>query len=79
MKNRKDEFEPCPLCGMTDRLTLTQKNDYYSLMQKYGNALVAVRCWRCDLEMHVYSHLSASNNYEILVGVLKEKWGRLKR
>lgn len=77
--NRINEFKPCPICGKTDRLTLTQKNDYYSLMHKYGKTLVTVRCWRCDLEMHVYSHLSVSNNYEILVGKLKEKWNGIKR
>lgn len=79
MKNRIDEFMPCPICGKSDRLCLTQKEHYYSLLQKYGNALVSVRCWWCDLEMHVYSHLSPSNNYEILVGELKKRWAKFKR
>ncbi len=77
--NRINEFKPCPLCGKEDRLTLTQKRFYYDLMHKYGNAMMNIRCWRCDISVAMYSSQSVSNNYEILVGKLKEKWNAIKR
>ena len=79
MKNRKNEFVPCPICGQTDRLSLTQKGFYYNLMHNYKSAMITIRCWRCDLTMAVYSSQSDSNNYEILVGDLKKRWAKFKR
>ena len=75
---RVSEFTECPLCGSTYNLWLTPKRDYYFLKNKYGASMVSIRCWNCDLELHVYGHLSKSNNYDILVGELKKKWAKLK-
>lgn len=79
MKNRIDEFQPCPLCGQTDRLSITEKGFYYKLMHNYGFAMVNIKCWRCDLNMAMYSQFANSNNYEILVGELKRRWAEFKR
>ena len=77
--NRINEFKPCPICGKTDRLNLTQKEFYYHLMHNYKSGMITVRCWRCDLALNAYSSQSITNNYEILVGKLKEKWNGIKR
>ena len=75
---RVTEFTECPLCGKTHFLWLTPKRDYYFLKHKYGNALVMIRCWECDLELKIFSSNSKSDNYDIMVGELKKKWAKLK-
>lgn len=77
--SRINEFKSCPICGKSDRLTLTQKGFYYRLMHEYKSATINVRCWDCDIAVAVYSHNTETNNYEILVGKLKEKWNGIKR
>ena len=75
---RVSEFTECPICGSTYRLSLTPKRDYYFLKNKYGHAVVSIRCWGCDLELDAFSHKGKSDNYDIMVGELKKKWAKLK-
>ena len=74
---RVNEFTECPLCGSTYNLWLTPKRDYYFLKNKYGGALVMIRCVKCNLELQMFSHHGTSN-YDIMVGELKKKWAKLK-
>lgn len=75
---RVSEFTECPICGSTNYLYLTAKRDYYFLKQKYGGAMVMIRCWHCDLDMQMFESKANSNNYDIMVGELKKKWAKLK-
>lgn len=76
--SRVNEFGTCPLCRKSDRLELTDKQLYYHVKNKYGSAMVEIRCWNCDLAMYAHPHIAGTNNYEILVGELKKKWAKLK-
>lgn len=79
MKSRISEFGTCPLCGKSSEIYLTPKQNYYLLKHKYGNAMVSVRCRECDLELDIFTTRAKSDNYDIMVGELKNKWERLKR
>lgn len=69
-------YNPCPLCGKSDRISVTSKEDYYELLALNGLACISMRCRNCHIEM--FEHTSSIRVYEKKVEKLYSKWNRLR-
>lgn len=77
-KRRKHEdVAVCPLCGESDLIWITDKNNYDTNYQKNGGACVGIQCVRCGLEIYGYSSECEYNSYEYVRSQASHKWNRL--
>ncbi len=79
--DRISEFNPCPICGKTDRLWLSDRNMFFRVLKNAGtgSTMVSIGCNRCDIEVHYHTRHSGTHNYDIAVGEVKRKWNSIKR
>ena len=68
------EVLPCPFCGSTDNLQITNDEDYYELYGRHGYATIILECTKCNVSM--YEHDYRKNNYDQKAKFLIEKWNR---
>lgn len=67
-----DELKPCPFCGSTEHLNITDKRSFSELCCEFGFATVVINCRQCDLKLYERSY--SSPLYDERVRLLLEKW-----
>lgn len=73
----RKEFNPCPLCGESDRLGITPEDTYTELLHENGSAAINLYCNRCGLQLWEYSAYT-STEYKELCKALAKKWNQLR-
>lgn len=73
-KSIEADVLPCPFCGSTDNLQITDDEIYYKSYGEHGHATIALGCTKCHVSMYEFDY--HENNYDQKVKFLIEKWNR---
>lgn len=66
------KIKPCPFCGETEHLIITDPERYGNLVEEHGSSVIVLECKKCDMEMR--QHGIPGNNYMMGTGMLIERW-----
>lgn len=66
----------CPLCGKTDRLTITPKDTFDRLIAESGSACISLDCNRCNWSLTEHDY--RGDDYGVKAGILVTKWNTRK-
>lgn len=64
--------KPCPFCGNSQKLFITDEKLYRELVEENGSSLIGISCNVCNTTQRLYS--IPDNNYWMGVGMLISKW-----
>ncbi len=72
----KEEVKPCPICGKSDKLYITSRENFETLAKEKDCNVAVIRCNGCGLE--VYSHYTCkAHGYEPHINEAIQKWNSL--
>jgi hypothetical protein len=71
-----DRLKPCPFCGCTDKLAITDKDNFIKNYAENGSATIRLECERCHLDFHEHDY--EGDNYDIKAQTLMIKWNNRK-
>lgn len=72
----EEKVKPCPICGKSDKLQITSREEYEALAKEKDAHVAVIRCNRCGLE--VYSHYTCqAHRYEPHINEAVQKWNSL--
>ena len=71
------ELKNCPICGSEAKIG-TSADVFAAVVRKCGHAAIDIRCTNkeCGCEYWLYGHHHKTQNYEIAVEMITEKWNR---
>lgn len=71
-------FNPCPLCGTTEHMLITDRDSFYEEAEKEKGSyeLVHLECYGCCLQ--IYSHRCEGHGYKAHYKFLQEQWNKLR-
>ena len=64
--------EGCPFCGKTDKLRITDKDNFEEAYAANGRACISLDCARCNSELTEHDY--DGDDYGVKVGILVTKW-----
>lgn len=70
-----DGIKPCPICGKTKGLRITERESFNETYVERGYPLIHLECGDCNLEL--WSHKCKERTYDKHLAWLARRWNKL--